>query len=202
MNEERATEYGGYRSEPATPLEILERIVASLPPGDPTCSEIIGLRSGVAEQEEMIQEARQTIEKLDEVIKKVTCAANRIGTYLGSPNKETAQIVVGGSDYYCNVDPRINVNKLKKGTRVLVNEAYVIVGDLGYDLAGPVTKITEILRSDRLRVGQEHGVQSVELQRSQCLLNSNLNVGNEVRGDSNFSTAIKVLTPPTTQANS
>jgi len=199
MNEERAPEYGGYSSEPATPLEILERIVASLPPGDPTRSEIIGLRSSVAEQEEMIQEARQTIEKLDEVIKKVTSPANRIGTYLGSPNKETAQIVVGGSDYYCNVDPRINVNKLKKGTRVLVNEAYVVVGDLGYDLAGPVTKITEILSSDRLRVGQEHGVQSIVLQRSQDLLKTNLKVGDEVRVDSNFRIAIEVLSRPTSQ---
>jgi len=96
----------------------------------------------------MISEARHTIEKLDEVIKKVTSPANRIGTYLGSPNKETAQIVVGGSDYYCNVDPRINMSKLKKGTRVLVNEAYVIVGDLGYDLSGPVTKITERMWGD------------------------------------------------------
>src|SRR6201982_2950217 len=199
MNEERAPEYGGYSSEPATPLEILERIVASLPPGDPTRSEIIGLRSSVAEQEEMIQEARQTIEKLDEVIKKVTSPANRIGTYLGSPNKETGQIVVGGSGYYCNVDPRINLNKLKKGTRVLVNEAYVIVGDLGYDLAGPVTKVTEILSSDRLRVGQEHGVQSIVLQRSQDLLKANLKVGDEVRVDSNFRIAIEVLSRPTTQ---
>ena len=199
MNEERAPEYGGYSSEPATPLEILERIVASLPPGDPTRSEIIGLRSSVAEQEEMIQEARQTIEKLDEVIKKVTSPANRIGTYLGSPNKETAQIVVGGSDYYCNVDPRINLNKLKKGTRVLVNEAYVIVGDLGYDLAGPVTKITEILSSDRLRVGQEHGVQSIVLQRSQDLIKANLKVGDEVRVDSNFRIAVEVLSRPETQ---
>jgi proteasome-associated ATPase len=199
MNEERAPEYGGYSSEPATPLEILERIVASLPPGDPTRSEIIGLRSSVAEQEEVIQEARQTIEKLDEVIKKVTSPANRIGTYLGSPNKETAQIVVGGSDYYCNVDPRININKLKKGTRVLVNEAYVIVGDLGYDLAGPVTKVTEILSNDRLRVGQEHGVQSIVLQRSQDLVKSNLKVGDEVRVDSNFRIAIEVLSRPTSQ---
>jgi proteasome-associated ATPase len=199
MNEERAPEYGGYSSEPATPLEILERIVASLPPGDPTRSEIIGLRSSVAEQEEMIQEARQTIEKLDEVIKKVTSPANRIGTYLGSPNKETAQIVVGGSDYYCNVDPRISVSKLKKGTRVLVNEAYVVVGDLGYDLAGPVTKITEILGNDRLRVGQDHGVQSIVLQRSQDLLKTNLKVGDEVRVDSNYRIAIEVLSRPTSQ---
>src|SRR5258708_13323180 len=99
MNAERAREYGGYSSEPATPLEILERIVASLPPGDPTRSEIIGLRSSVAEQEEVIQEARQTIEKLDEVIKKDTSPPNRIATYLGSPTKKTPQITVARPAY-------------------------------------------------------------------------------------------------------
>ena len=193
MNEERAPEYGGFGSEPSTPLEYLERIIASLPPGDPTRSELIDLRSNFAEQEEMISEARHTIEKLDEVIKKVTSPANRIGTYLGSPNKETAQIVVGGSDYYCNVDPRINLSRLKKGTRVLVNEAYVIVGDLGYDLSGPVTKITELLGADRLRVGMEHGMQAVVLQRCQDLMKETLKVGDEIRVDSNYRIAIEVL---------
>jgi len=141
----------------------------------------------------MISEARHTIEKLDEVIKKVTSPANRIGTYLGTPNKETAQIVVGGSDYYCNVDPRINLSRLKKGTRVLVNEAYVIVGDLGYDLSGPVTKITELLGTDRLRVGMEHGMQAVVLQRSQDLMKETLKVGDEIRVDPNYRVAIEVL---------
>ena len=193
MNEEKAPEYGGFSSEPSTPLEYLERIIASLPPGDPTRSELIDLRSSFVEQEEMIGEARQTIEKLDEVIKKVTSPANRIGTYLGSPNKETAQIVVGGSDYYCNVDPRINLSRLKKGTRVLVNEAYVIVGDLGYDLSGPVTKITELLGADRLRVGMEHGMQAVVLQRCQDLMKETLKVGDEIRVDPNYRVAIEVL---------
>jgi proteasome-associated ATPase len=193
MNEERAPENGGFGPEPSTPLEYLERIIASLPPGDPTRIELIDLRSNFAEQEEMISEARHTIEKLDEVIKKVTSPANRIGTFLGSPNKETAQIVVGGSDYYCNVDPRIHVSRLKKGTRVLVNEAYVIVGDLGYDLSGPVTKITELLGTDRLRVGSEHGLQSVVLQRCQDLMKETLKVGDEIRVDPNYRIAIEVL---------
>jgi len=199
MNEERAPDYEGFGSEPATPLDSLERIIASLPPGDPTRSELIRLRSNVADQEEVIAEARQTIEKLDEVIKKVTSPANRIGTYLGTPNKETAQIVVGGSDYYCNVDPRINLSKLKKGTRVLVNEAYVIVGDLGYDLSGPVTKVTEVLGHDRLRVGLEHGMQSVVLQRSQDLMKENLKVGDEIRVDPNYRIAIELLSESKTQ---
>src|SRR6516162_3367161 len=199
MNEEKAPEYGGFGYEPATPLETLERIIASLPPGDPARRELIDLRSSVAEQEEMISEARHTIEKLDEVIKKVTSPANRIGTFLGSPNKETAQIVVGGSDYYCNVDPRISIAKLKKGTRVLVNEAYVIVGDLGYDLSGPVTKITELLGPDRLRVGMEHGVQSIVLQRSQDLMKETLKVGDEIRVDPNYRIAVEVLSHSTTE---
>ena len=59
-------------------------------------------------------EARRMIEKLEEVVKKVTSPANRIGTFLGATSKETAHIVVGGADYYCNVDPRIPLARLKR----------------------------------------------------------------------------------------
>ena len=62
----------------------------------------------------MMVEARQMIEKLEEVIKKVTSPANRIGTFLGSPASDTAQIVVGGADYYCNVDPRISSRSCRR----------------------------------------------------------------------------------------
>src|SRR5438128_4105982 len=138
-------------------------------------------------------EARRVIEKLEEVVKKVTSPANRIGTVLGATSKDTAHIVVGGADYYCNVDPRIPLAKLKKGTRVLVNEAFVIVGDLGFETAGPVTKITEVLGKDRLRVGSEHGLQSMVLQRSADLADSTLKSGDEVRVDSNYRMALEML---------
>ena len=53
---------------------------------------------------------------------------------------------------------------------MLVNEAFVIVGDLGFDTSGPVTKVTEVIGEDRLRVGTEHGMQSIVLQRGGDLL--------------------------------
>jgi len=87
----------------------------------------------------------------------VTSPANRIGTYLNNPARETAHIVVGGADYYCNADPRINLVKLKKGTRVLVNEAYVIVGDLGSKPEARSRKSRRSLVPIGLRVGSEHG---------------------------------------------
>ena len=123
----------------------------------------------------------------------MTSPANRIGTFLGTPNRETAQIVVGGSDYYCNVDPRININKLKKGTRVLVNEAYVVVGDLGYDNSGPVAKVTEVIGDDRLRVGQDNGMQSLVLQRANSIAKETLKVGDEVRVDPNYRMALELM---------
>jgi proteasome-associated ATPase len=151
-------------------VEKLDRVIASLPPGDAVRRELIELRSEVAEQEDMMFEARQAIEKMEQIIKKLSSPANRIGTFLGAQNSETAQIVVGGADYYCNCDPRIEMRGLRRGTRVLVNEAYVIVGDLGYDKTGPVAKINEVLGPDRLRIGTEHGMQSIVLQRSDLLL--------------------------------
>src|SRR3954467_8447927 len=198
MSDERSggEEGSGESSRPLTLLESFDHLIASLPPGGATRMDLLNLRSEVAEHEETIVEATRMIEKLEEVIKKVTSPANRIGTFLGASSRDTAHIVVGGADYYCNVDPRIQLAKLKKGTRVLVNEAFAIVGDLGFETAGPVTKITEVLGNDRLRVGSEHGLQSLVLQRSAELMKASLKPGDEVRVDPNYRIALELLSRP------
>ncbi len=187
---------GGQPPGEMSALDLLDRTIAALPIGDPIRKALLGVRAQIVDQEDTISQAREAIEKMEEVIKKVTSPANRIGTFLGAPNRETAQIVVGGSDYYCNVDPRVSLAKLKKGTRVLVNEAYVIVGDLGYDNSGPVTKVTEVIGADRLRVGQDNGMQSLVLQRASDLLKTTLKTGDEVRVDPNYRMAIELMRRP------
>src|SRR6266403_1679862 len=197
MDDEATKEFGEPEDESGprelTLLEAFDLLVASIPPENRHRRELYVMRSQIEAQEETIGEARKMIEKLEEVIKKVTSPANRIGTYLSNPARDTAHIVVGGADYYCNVDHRISLAKLKKGTRVLVNEAYVIVGDLGFETAGPVTKVAEVLGTDRLRVGSEHGLQSMVLQRSADLAHSTLKSGDEVRVDSNYRMALEML---------
>jgi proteasome-associated ATPase len=177
-------------------LEAFDRAVTLLPPDNFARERLVALRAEIEAQEEMIGDAREMIEKLEQVIKKVTSPANRIGTFLGTPGRDTAQIVVGGADYYCNVDPRISLAKLQKGTRVLVNEAYVVVGDLGFETAGPVTKVAEVLGADRLRVGAEHGTQSLVLQRSAQLAKAPLKAGDDVRVDANYRVALELLASP------
>lgn len=177
-------------------LQVFDTILESFPRGAPLRAELSALREGIADHEQMVADARMMIEKLEEVIKKVTSPANRIGTFLGTHTRDTAHIVVGGSDYFCNVDPRLRIGDLKKGTRVLVNEAYVIVGDLGFETAGPVTKITEVMGKDRLRVGGEHGMQSTILQRSAELTKTVLKSGDEVRVDPSYRMALEALARP------
>lgn len=190
---EFSDKWGGGQRDESTALELVDKLIASVPEGDPTRFDLFRLRQQIQEHDLTLTEARAAIEKMDEVIKKVTSPANRIGTFLGFPKKEIAHIAVGGHDYYSNVDPRIDTKSLKVGTRVLVNEAYVVVGDLGYDNAGPVGKITDVLKDGRLRVGQEHGLHSVVLHRSSDLLEAKLKAGDEIRIDPAFRVAVELL---------
>ena len=186
--------------EPRGLVERIEHLIAQLSPGDAMRTRLLEIRSEVAEREEIMFEAQDTIEKLEAALQKVTQPANRIGTFVtaypkfdeGRPSM-LAQIVVGGSEFYCNVDPRLDLRGFRRGTRVLVNEAYVVVGDLGYDRAGPVVKIAELLGNDRIRVGGEAGQQSTILFRSELLAKEKLKPGDDVRADANFRVALEVL---------
>ncbi len=179
-----------------TPITLVDKLIAATGEGDPARVDLFRLRQQIQEHDLTLTEARAAIEKMDEVIKKVTAPANRIGTFLGVPKKEVAHIAVGGHDYYSNVDPRLDLGALKIGTRVLVNEAYVVVGDLGYDNSGPVGKVVDVLKDGRLRIGQEHGLQSMILQRSSDLREAAVKTGDEVRIDPAFRVAVELLATP------
>lgn len=183
-------------SDEGTALELVDKLIAATGEDDPGRVDLYRLRQQIQEHQVTLSDARAAIEKLDEVVKKVTAPANRIGTFLGCPKENLAHIAVGGSDYFSNIDPRLTASSLKIGTRVLVNEAYVVVGDLGYDNAGPVGKIIDTLPDGRLRIGQEHGLQSVIVRRSSDLLDLELKNGDEVRIDPAFRVAVEALATP------
>jgi proteasome-associated ATPase len=114
MSDERSEGFEGEDGDsvPGNLIDSLDRVIASLPPGDSVRRELLELRPQIFDQHETMIEARRMIEKLEEVVKKVTSPANRIGTFLDATSNDTAHIVVGGADYYCNVDPRISLATL------------------------------------------------------------------------------------------
>ena len=185
---EREDEVGTPRA-----LMLVDELIYATHENDRRRPLLYQLRRAIIEDEMTFQEAREAIVKMEEAIEKLTSPANRIGTLLGMPKKDVAHVIVGGSEYYANLDPQLDPASLKIGYSILLNEAYVIVGELGYNTSGSIAKVSDILPDGRIRVGQEHGLQSVVLERSSDLASAKLQVGDEVRMDPNGRIALERL---------
>lgn len=180
-------------------LQLIHHIISETPVEDSRRRWLIELRRSVISDEgefrqrvrAIEQEAMRIHSEMEEQIEKLTAPANRIGTLLAMPKDDIARITVGGSEYYANIDKELDTGSLKKGTSVLLNEAFVVVGDLGYTESGPIAKIAEVLQDGRIRVGSEPSLQSVIIDRSSDLLDVKLKSGDEVRLDPSLKVAIE-----------
>ena len=175
------------------PLRLVDQLLALAPDRDSGRPLLYQLRRQLMNREISYQEARRAAVELETALEKVTAPANRVGIFLGMPSEGIATVYVGGSEYYTNIDPRVEAAELKVGCRVLVNEAYAVVGDLGYSPSGPVAKIGDLLEGGRLRIAQAHGAQEMILERSADLADVNLQVGDEVRMDPALKVVLELL---------
>ncbi|MEW6751558.1 MAG: AAA family ATPase [Candidatus Latescibacterota bacterium] len=176
-----------------SPLHVVDQLLNVVSDRDLARPLLYQLRRQLMEREITFQEARHALVELEGALEKVTAPANRVGIYLGSPKEGIATLFVGGSEYYANIDPRLDARRLTVGCRVLINEAYAVVGDLGYAPSGPVARIGDLLAEGRLRISQAHGTQDLILERSARLKETDLKVGDEVRVDPAFRVALEVL---------
>ena len=174
-------------------LQLVDLIVSKLPSRHSAILDMVYLRERISAMEEMNDEARHTIEKLDAIVEKLRSPAFRVGTFLMPVEPERAHVCVGGTDYVCRLDPQIPLSSLQVGQRVLCNEAFAIVLGLGFDRNGPIVRIDELLSDGRLRIGQESGLMPLVLLRSALLAKEKLKPGLEVRLDVNQRVALEVI---------
>lgn len=175
------------------PLVLLDECLAAMPDDEPRQRILFKLRHLLLQEGVAKQQRETEFKKLNEVVSKLTAPANRIGTLLELPADGLARILVGGAEYYTNVDPRLDAGELKIGTQVLINEAYAVIKTLGYDRSGPVLKVADVLPDGRIRFEQEASRQALILQRSSDLVGAELKAGDEVRIDPNHRIAIERL---------
>ena len=189
-------------------LQLIHHLITETPPEDRRRRWLLELRRSILSDEgefrERIhaiqQEALRIHAEMEAQIEKLTSPANRIGTLLGLPKEDIARVIVGGSEYYANLDTELDPGTLKKGFSVLLNDAFVVVGELGYNDAGPIAKVAEVIPDGRLRIGQEPNAQTVILERSADLMDVKLKPGDEVRVDSNYRVALEHIATKETDA--
>lgn len=174
-------------------LQIIDLISTRLPPRHVALLDLVYLRERIEGLEEMNDEAREALEKLNQLVEKLRSPAFRVATFLAPVDRDQALLCVAGTDYVCRLDPAVPLNGLQTGQRVLLNEAFVLIQALGFDTAGPVVKIDEALSGGRLRVGQEGGGHSHVVTRSALLSKEKLRPGLEVRLDPTQRVALEVV---------
>jgi proteasome-associated ATPase len=195
-------------------LWLLDEIIRMTPRNDVRVGYLMALREQIETDEAMMEEARKVIAEFEEAYTKLTSPANRIGVYLGKPDPaepkpkprrrfgqpveeeqkpgQVVRIALGDQEYIANVDPKLENQEFKIGTQVKVNEAFTVIGDLGFATGGPIVKITETLADGRLRVSMDsQGMQSRVVYRGDLLQEVILKPGSEVRMEPNFKVALE-----------
>ncbi|MBI5802479.1 MAG: AAA family ATPase, partial [Verrucomicrobia bacterium] len=179
--------------EQLSTLQLVDLITSKLPPRHASIFDMVYLRERIAAQEEMTDQARAALEKMDAIIEKLRSPAFRVGTFLMPVDKDKAHVCLGGTDYVCRVDPAIPLASLQAGQRVLCNEAFAVVQGLGFDRNGPIVRVDELLSDGRLRIGQEAGITNFVIQRSALLAKEKIKPGMEVRLDVNQRVALEII---------
>ena len=181
-------------------ISVLDEILKSTDPIDPNYQYLLLLRHQLEVDEQQSSEAQELIQKYDDAYNKLTAPANRVAVFLSKNEDGTANIAMGDNDFYTNVDPNVDVETLQPGTRVKVNEAYAVVGDLGPAQNGQVVKVSEALTDGRLRIGgDQQGMNTRIVVRGAGLEDAAIKTGSEVRMEPNFRVALEAFPPKENQ---
>jgi proteasome-associated ATPase len=92
-----------------------------------------------------LKEAREQIVALKEEVDRLAQPPSGFGVYLGSREDETVEIFTNGRKMRVNVSPSIDLDSLRPGQEVMLNEAFNVVEVESFETVGEVVMLKEIL---------------------------------------------------------
>ena len=92
-----------------------------------------------------LREARDQIVALKEEVDRLAQPPSGFGVFLAACEDSTADVFTGGRKMRVNVSPNVDLEGLRPGQEVVLNEALNIVIAQGYETAGEVVMLKEVL---------------------------------------------------------
>ena len=171
---------------------MLDKLAESLPEDDPQAQNYVSaLRKELASDEAEKEEAAKNLKAYEEAYEKLTAPANKIGVFLRALDDGKVLIALGDTEYVALVDPKME-GDLTAGARVMLNDAYAVVGVVPTAPIGDVHKINEVMGDGRLRVGADvQGGHGRVVQVADELKETKLRIGDEIRLDQTGRMAIE-----------
>ena len=92
-----------------------------------------------------LREARDQIVALKEEVDRLAQPPSGFGVFLAKCEDNTADVFTGGRKMRVNVSPNVDLEELKPGQEVVLNEALNVVIAQGYETIGEVVMLKEVL---------------------------------------------------------
>jgi proteasome-associated ATPase len=159
---------GRTTAELATQIRFLEEEVAELRsrlvehPGQTrrieyrlaeTQASLAGLTSQNERLTATLREAREQIMSLKEEVDRLAQPPAGFGTFLARNDDDTVDVFTGGRKLRVNVSPSVELDSLRRGQEVMLNEALNVVAAFAYEQVGEVVMLKEVLADgDRVLV--------------------------------------------------
>ena len=130
-----------------------------------------------------LRDAKDQLAHLREEIDRLAAPPNGFAVYLRSEDETTVDILSAGRKLRVGISPEVPADRLQRGCEVILNEALNVVDVVGYERAGEVVAIKEVLTDEQDKPERALVATHTDEQRV-CYLADSLTDGSLRIGDS------------------
>ncbi len=127
-----------------------------------------------------LKEARAQIVTLKEEVDRLAQPPSGYGVYLTSYEDGTVDVFTGGRKLRVAVSPAVEVGSLRRGQEVLLNDALNIVDALGFERAGEVVMLKEVLDGGDRALVISHADEERVVHLADTIMDSPLRAGDSL----------------------
>lgn len=131
-----------------------------------------------------LREARDQIAKLKEEIDRLAQPPAGFGVFLERNEDDTADIFTGGRKLRVTVSPNVDLDTLRKGQELLLNEALNVVAAFDFEQVGEVVMLKEVLADKQRALVIANADEERVVRLAEPLLQEKLRAGDSLLLDS------------------
>ncbi len=169
--EEEVAALRGKLAEMPRPSRLLEERLAQT---ESALASVTGQNERLAAT---LREARDQIVALKEEVDRLAQPPNGFGIFLGANEDGSADVFTGGRKMRVTVSPSIEINRLRPGQELVLNEALNVVVALGYETVGEVVMLKELLDGGDRALVISHADEERIVRLAEPLLGGTLRAG-------------------------
>ncbi|MCG0289286.1 proteasome ATPase [Streptomyces sp. PSAA01] len=153
--------------------------------------------AGVSAQNERLantlREARDQIVALKEEVDRLAQPPAGFGAFLQANEDGTADIFTGGRKLRVNVSPSVELDDLKRGQEVMLNEALNVVEAMEFERAGDIVTLKEVLEDGERALVIGHTDEERVVRLAEPLLHTTIRPGDALLLESRSGYAYEVV---------